>query len=288
MMTETTPMEKSDAFEQLRGYLFSIAYRMLGDVGDAEDIVQDAYLRWQRADQDTVESPKAFLSTIVTRLAIDHLQSARVRREEYIGPWLPEPLLVTEESEALAESVSMAFLVLLESLSPIERAVYLLREVFDYGYDEIARIVSKTEANCRQLFARAREHVAQRRPRFKASTEESDRLTGQFLQTIATGDLPGLVSLLSEDITVWSDGGGKATAARQPIHGADRVARFLLGLMKKAPPDYSFRLARINGRPGIINYAWGRVFSVIVLDIADGRIQSMYSVVNPDKLRHVT
>jgi RNA polymerase sigma-70 factor, ECF subfamily len=287
MMTETAPMEKSDAFEQFRGYLFSIAYRMLGDIGDAEDIVQDAYLRWQRTDLDTVESPKAFLSTIVTRLAIDHLQSARVRREEYIGPWLPEPLLVTEEPESLAESVSMAFLVLLESLSPIERAVYLLREVFDYGYDEIARIVRKTEANCRQLFARAREHVAQRRPRFKASTEENERLTGQFLQTIATGDLPGLVSLLSEDITVWSDGGGKATAARQPIHGADRVARFLLGLVKKAPPDYKYRLARVNGRPGIINYAWGRVFSVIVLDIADGRIQSMYSVVNPDKLRHV-
>jgi RNA polymerase sigma-70 factor (ECF subfamily) len=286
MMIETAPMEKAELFEQYRPYLFSIAYRMVASVGDAEDLVQEAYLRWQRVTEH-VASPKGFLATIVTRLALDFLDSARVRREEYVGPWLPEPLVFPEEPASLAESVSMAFLVLLQSLSPVERAVYLLREVFDYGYDEIARIVGKSEVNCRQLFVRARQNIAERRPRFTASEQESERLTEQFLRTVGTGDLPALVSLLSDDITMWSDGGGKATAARIPIYGADRVARFLIGIRSKAPADYSYRLARVNGQPGIVNYTGGTVTSVIILDIGAGRVQGLYAVVNPEKLRHV-
>jgi RNA polymerase sigma-70 factor (ECF subfamily) len=284
-------MDRTEIFEQHRRLLFGVAYRMLGSASDAEDVVQDAFLRWQHAADEEIDSPRAWLSTVVTRLAIDHLRSARVQRETYVGPWLPEPL-VTERAPAasdrlaLAESLSMAFLVMLEALGPVERAVFLLREVFDYDYDEIARVVGKSADNCRQMLHRARRHVVAGRPRFAASPEEHERLTQQFLATVATGDVPALVALLAEDITLWSDGGGKTAAARNPIHGADRVARFLVGILRKAPGGFAdVRMVRVNGEAGLVAYVGGRPRSVASLEIRDGRIQGIRIVVNPDKLR---
>ena len=268
---------------------------MLGSVADAEDVVQEAYLRWRRvSDRGEVSSPGAYLSTVVTRLCIDRLRSARARREEYVGPWLPEPLVAEPSKNAadravvLNESVSMAFLVLLESLSPTERAVFVLREVFGYGYDEVSRLVGKSEANCRQIARRARESVAARRPRFEASPGQEDRLVRRFLDVCSTGDMDGLLEVLSEDITLWSDGGGKARAALNPIHGPGKVARFLLAILDKAPPGFAVRLARINGRPGLVGYFGdGRPQSVVAFDVAEGRIRAIRIVVNPDKLRSV-
>ncbi|HEY7068154.1 MAG TPA: RNA polymerase sigma-70 factor [Chloroflexota bacterium] len=285
-------MTRAERFAEYRPLLFSIAYRMLGSVMDAEDVVQDAFLRWQQAAAAEVESPKAYLSTIVTRLCLDHLRSARVQREQYVGPWLPEPLVVEQEPDvadtaALHESLSMAFLVLLESLTPLERAVFLLHDVFGYDFAEVARVVGKSEANCRQLARRARSYVEARRPRFEPSRAEQDRLTAQFLRACNTGDLPGLVATLADDITLWTDGGGKVQAARNPIHGADAVARFILGALRKAPPGLDFRPAPVNGQPGVVSYVDGRPFGVVLFDIARGRIQGLRFVVNPDKLQHL-
>jgi RNA polymerase sigma-70 factor (ECF subfamily) len=277
-----------DLFDRHRPLLFSIAYRMLGSVMDAEDVVQEAFLRWQRAPRAEVRSPKAYLSAVVTRLCIDQLRTARTRREEYVGPWLPEPLPTEPDTSAIDESLSMAFLVLLESLNPTERAVFLLREVFDYDYGEISRLVGKSEANCRQIARRARDSVAARRPRFESSPEQEERLMGSFLEASLGGDMEGLVSVLSEDVTLWSDGGGKTRAALNPIHGADRVSRFLFGILRQAPPGLVIRKARVNGRPGIIGYfADGRPQSVTTLEVADGRIRAIHIVVNPEKLRAV-
>jgi RNA polymerase sigma-70 factor, ECF subfamily len=274
-----------DLFDRQRPLLFSIAYRMLGSVMDAEDVVQEAFLRWQRAPRTEVRSPKAYLSAVVTRLCIDQLRSARARREEYVGPWLPEPLPTEPDTAAIDESLSMAFLVLLESLNPTERAVFLLREVFDYDYEEISRLVGKSEANCRQIARRARDSVAARRPRFESSPEQEERLVGSFLEASLGGDMEGLVSLLSEDVTLWSDGGGKTRAALNPIHGADRVSRFLFGILRQAPPGLAVRRARVNGRPGLIGYfADGRPQSVTTLEVAEGRIRAIRIVVNPEKL----
>ncbi|MCA1558164.1 MAG: RNA polymerase sigma-70 factor, partial [Acidobacteria bacterium] len=231
-------MDRLEIFKEHRRLLFSLAYRMLGTVADAEDIVQEAFLRWQAAGDEEIKAPRAYLSAIVTNLSINHLQSARVKREEYIGPWLPEPLIADENQDPmrniqLADSLSMAFMILLEALAPTERAVFLLREVFDYEYEEIARMVGKTEANCRQMVSRARQHIRERRSRFDVSEEIRERLTGQFIKACASGDLQALMSLLSEDVTLLSDGGGRVTAARKPITGVDHVARFLTGLVKK-------------------------------------------------------
>ena len=270
-------------FDRHRPLLFSIAYRMLGSVMDAEDVVQEAYLRWQRASQAEVRSPRAYLSAVVTRLCIDQLRSARARREKYVGPWLPEPL--PTEPAAIDESLSMAFLVLLESLNPTERAVFLLREVFDYEYAEISELVGKSEANCRQIARRARDSVAARRPRFESSPEQEERLMEGFLEASLKGDMQGLVSLLAEDVTLWSDGGGKTRAALNPIHGADRVSRFLFGILRQAPPGLVVTRARVNGRPGLIGYFRdGRPQSVTTLDVAEGRIRAIRLVVNPEKL----
>ncbi|MCA1688304.1 MAG: RNA polymerase sigma-70 factor [Actinobacteria bacterium] len=281
--------DPSEVFDRHRPLLFSIAYRMLGSVMDAEDVVQEAFLRWQRASEAEVRSPKAYLSAVVTRLSIDQLRSARARREEYVGPWLPEPLPTgpAPDTAAVDESLSMAFLVLLESLNPTERAVFLLREVFDYDYEEISHLVGKSEANCRQIARRARDSVAARRPRFERSPEQEERLVERFVEACASGDLEGLVSLLSDDITVWSDGGGRVAAARRPIHGPDRVARFFLGLVSKAPPTFVASPVRINGGPGIVGYAGGRPLNVLAFDVADGRIRAIRIVVNPEKLRAV-
>jgi RNA polymerase sigma-70 factor (ECF subfamily) len=279
-------------FEPHRSLLFSIAYRMLGSVADAEDVVQEAYLRWQGAPEAEVRSPKSYLSAVVTRLSIDRLRSAKARREEYVGPWLPEPLFSEGDEEAddmteLDESLSMAFLVVLESLNPVERAVFLLREVFDYDYEEISRLVGKSEDNCRQIAHRARQAVAARRPRFERSPEQEERLSRQFLEACISGDMEGLISLLSEEVTLWSDGGGKITAAPYPIHGPERVARFLLRVLRTVPPGFSARLARINGGPGVVGYVDGHPTSVVALDVADGRLRGVRIVVNPEKLRAV-
>jgi RNA polymerase sigma-70 factor (ECF subfamily) len=275
----------SDAYEQLRPLAFSIAYRMLGSVAEAEDVVQEAFLRLHRAEN--VENPKAFVGTVTTRLAIDQLRSARARRETYPGSWLPEP--VVTDSRPDDDSVSMALLVTLESLSPVERAVFLLHDVFDYGYDEIAEIVGKTRDNCRQLALRARRHVESRRVRFEPSREQREALGARFFAAIHDGDLDGLVTLLAEDAVMTGDGGGKAAALRAPLHGADKVARFLLGLMRFAERHrYTLEPAEINGQPGAIARENGHVVGAMTIDIVDGHVTQVHSVVNPDKLTHLT
>ena len=276
-------------FERHRSLLFSIAYRMLGSVAEAEDAVQEAYLRWREVPEKEVRSPRSYLSAVVTRLSINRLRSARARREEYVGPWLPEPLVSEWGEDAglqteLDETLSMAFLVLLESLNPVERAVFLLREVFDYDYAEISRIVEKSEDNCRQIAHRARSAVATRRPRFEISPEHERRLTERFVEAATSGDMEGLVTLLSEDVTLWSDGGGKVAAAPYPIHGPERVSRFLVGIPRTLP-GFSARAVRVNGGPGAIGYVNGDPRGVVALDVAEGRIRGVRIVVNPDKLR---
>jgi RNA polymerase sigma-70 factor (ECF subfamily) len=288
-----TAMDRAAAFEAERERLFAIAYRMLGSASDAADVVQEAYLRWQQARADEVASPRAYLSTVVTRLAIDLLKSARMQREQYVGPWLPEPLV--EDAAAspadqllLAESLSMAFLVVLEELGPVERAVYILRELFDYPYDDVARIVGRSPEHCRQLLHRARARVVAARARPVAgSAEEHERLMQRFLATLATGDVAGLASMLADDVVLWSDGGGKRVAARKPIRGPMRVARFFAGVVRKAPSDLVLRLARVNGTPGLVAYVAGRPYGVLAFDVAGGRIGAVRSVVNPEKLRHL-
>ncbi len=282
----------SEVFTGLRPLLFSIAYRMVGSAMDAEDLVQDAYLRWQGAPDADVRSPKAYLATIVTRLAINHLRSARVQRESYVGPWLPEPLMTEHVPDAsgdveLSESLSMAFLVLLERLSPVERAVFLLSEVFDFEYAEIARIVDKTEANCRQLLTRAKKRLSPGpRPRFSVTSAHAERMLEGFSRAATLGDMDGLLALLAEDITVWSDGGGKVAAALQPIRGAERAARFMLGALRKfVPVDHIVRPAEINGQPGLISYLRGKPRTALAFDIVGDRIQTIYIIANPDKLQ---
>ncbi len=283
-------MIRDETFDEYRPLLFSIAYRMLGSVHDAEDVVQEAFVRWQKVADEEVRSPKSYLSSVVTRLCIDQLRSARMRREEYVGPWLPEPLTVEPATDAavLDETLSMAFLVLLESLSPVERAVFLLREVFDYDYAEISRIVGKSEANCRQISRRARQAVAARRPRFDHSPEQEERLVEQFIETCMSGDMEGLLKMMSEDITLWTDGGGRVRAARNPIYGSDRVARFLSGIIARAPEGLTIRRARVNGQPGIVSYyADGSPQGAATFDISGGRIVAIRLVVNPEKLGNI-
>jgi RNA polymerase sigma-70 factor (ECF subfamily) len=283
-------MNQLETFNQYRSLLFAIAYRMLSSAMDAEDIVQETFLRWQQVNPMEIESPKAYLTTITTRLCLDQLRSARTQREVYVGPWLPEPLLAesapdSAEIASLADSLSMAFLVLMESLSPVERAVYLLREVFDYDYPEIARIVSKSEIHCRQIVSRARQHLSSRRPRYEVLPGQQQRLSQQFAQACFSGDLPGLMTILAEDIVLHSDGGGKIKAAMRPIYGPDHVARFLLGILRKIPPGFTIHPAQINGQPGFITYIGNQPQIVLILDIMEERIGGIYVVVNPDKLR---
>lgn len=287
-----TATDRDEIFDQYRKLLFSIAYRMLGSVADAEDMVQEAFVRWQQVSVTEVRSPKAYLSAVVTRLSIDHLRAAKIRREEYVGPWLPEPLLTdgshdVAETIELDESLSMAFLVILESLNPTERAVFLLREVFAYDYEEISRIVEKSETNCRQISRRARESVAARRPRFEASAAQEERLLGSFIEACTDGDMEGLLALLSEDVILWSDGGGKTHAALNPIYGPEKVSRFLVGILGKTPAGFSTRIASINGHPGVIGYAGSQPMSAVALEEAEGRIQGIRIVVNPDKLQTI-
>jgi len=282
-----------DVFHQHQGLLFSIAYRMLGSAADAEDMLQETFIRWQQTSEAEIQSPRAYLVTIISRLCINHLQSARVQREEYVGQWLPEPLLTGSASDPSAtsridESLSMAFLVLLERLTPVERAVLLLREVFDYEYSEIARILGQNEPNCRQILRRARQHIAQIRPRFDPSPQQRERLLRQFLEASSRGDMEGLLALLSSEIVLYSDGGGKAAAVPNPIYGPENVTRFLFGVLRKVVPNNLVRrMVQINGQPGIVGYLDGHPYSVLSLDVTDGRIRNIYIVTNPEKLERL-
>lgn len=287
----------AELLEELRPRAFAIAYRMLGSVSEAEDVVQEGLLRLHRAleDGEEITSPQAYLATVVTRLAIDELRSARARRETYVGEWLPEPVVTDPESDPaghaeMADSLSLAFLVVLESLSPEQRAVFLLREVFDYPYDEIAEIVGKSEVASRQLATRARREVEQGRPRFEASREEHEELAQRFFAATREGNLDELEALLAADVELHGDGGGKAPALARPIYGRERAARTLANWWRVGSrvDGISLRPVEVNGQPGATVLAPdGRLISVMALDIAEGQIQGIRSIVNPDKLRHV-
>jgi RNA polymerase sigma-70 factor (ECF subfamily) len=283
--------------DELRRAAFGVAYRMLGSVADAEDVVQEALLRLHAALErgEEIASPRAYIGTIAARLAIDELRSARARRETYVGEWLPEPLVGAAPDDParhaeMADSLSMAFLVLLESLSPEQRAALLLRDVFDYRYDEIAGIIGSSEDNARQLASRARRHVAERRPRFEASPSARDELARRFFAAAEEGDLAGLEALLADDVVLRGDGGGKVPALARSLHGANRVARTLVNWAKAGARvgGVTRRAVEVNGQPGALLVAPdGGIISVMALEIADGRVQGVSSVVNPDKLAHL-
>lgn len=280
-------------FDQYRSLLFSVAYRMLGAVADAEDMLQETFIRWQQAPEEEIRSPRAFLVTIISRLCINHLQSARVRREEYPGQWLPEPIVTGPGADPLDliridESLSMAFLVLLERLTPPERAVFLLREVFDYEYSEIAAVLGQNEANCRQILSRAKQHITAMRPRFETSQQQKNDLLERFLKAASSGDMEGLLTLLANDVELHSDGGGKGIGARNLIHGANNVARGAVGTFSKLlPKKLTQRVAQINGEPGVVSYLDGKPYGVLTLEVREGRVQAIYIVTNPDKLSHL-
>ena len=289
--------EPDALLDELRPAAFAIAYRMLGSVSEAEDVVQEALLRFHRARETgpEIESPRAFVATVTTRLAIDELRSARARRELYVGEWLPEPVITDSPDDParhaeMADSLSLALLVVLESLSPEQRAVLLLRDVFDYGYDEISRIVGKSEANVRQLATRARAHVEDGRPRFQTSREQRDELARRFFAAVQDGDLAGLEALLAHDAVLTGDGGGKVPALARPLRGRSRVARALLGWVRVASrvPGVSMRPVEVNGTPGALLFdGEGRVVGVWAIETAGGEIAGVNSVVNPDKLGHL-
>ncbi|QGN34580.1 RNA polymerase sigma-70 factor [Microlunatus sp. Gsoil 973] len=293
MQTEVTD---EDEFLAIRPLLFSIAYEMTGSVADAEDILSEAYLRLRRSREHgtKIRSLRNYLSTVVSRLALDQLQSARSRREVYVGPWLPEPLVEEASSGGFeqverSDTVSMAFLVLLESLNPVERAVFVLREVFSFDYPQIAEIVGRSEANCRQLLRRARQHVEHRQPRFDADPADRDALARRFFAALARGDLGPLVDRLAEDVVAYGDGGGSWPSIPRPILGRENVVRMLTG-MARSGFGAGLRLHRVtvNGQPGaLVRTADGRLLNVIGLDIVNGQIVAVRSVINPDKLGHL-
>jgi RNA polymerase sigma-70 factor (ECF subfamily) len=282
-------MLTTEVFDEHRRLLFDVAYRMTGSVADAEDLVQDAWLRWSTVEVDRVDNPRAYLVRTITNLSLNQLTSARARRERYVGPWLPEPLLTqpdaSQEAE-MAESVSMAMLVVLETLSPLERAVFLLHDVFGYTHGEIASIVDKPETTVRQSASRARAHVAARRPRF--TTDEGVRAAAveRFLGACLGGDLGALMDVLAPDVVLWADGGGKVTAARRPLAGADHAARWILGVLARPGSQrVEFGPAEINGQPGLLGTVEGRPVGAVCLDVGvDGTIVALRFIVNPDKL----
>jgi RNA polymerase sigma-70 factor (TIGR02957 family) len=288
-----------EPFDRHRRLLFSVAYQMLGSVADAEDVVQDTWLRWSATDRDEVTDPRAYLVRITSRLALDRMDSARARRESYVGPWLPEPLLTgggpvaaapqapePEDAAELGEQVSLALLVVLETLSPAERAVFVLREAFGMSTAEVAGALGRSEAAVRQMAHRAREHVQARQPRFDADLRAQREVTERFFAAVAGGDLDALLAALAPDVVLISDGGGKASAARRPITGADKVARFLVGIAEKGAdiPDLRLAVAEVNGLPAIVGWVGAEPFGSVSLTMADGRIEQVLVVVNPDKL----
>jgi RNA polymerase sigma-70 factor (ECF subfamily) len=287
---EATAPDRLTTFHQYRGLLFSVAYRMLGSVADAEDMLQETFIRWQQTPEEDIRSARAYLVTIISRLCLNQLQSARVQREEYVGQWLPEPIITGPGSDPLElirvdESLSMAFLVMLERLTPVERAVFLLREVFEYDYAEIASILNQSESNSRQILSRAKQHVAEMRPRFQTSQQEKKHWLERFVQATTSGDLQGLLALLASDVVLHSDGGGKGAGAPNLIRGAHNVARGALGALRKLHAmNLTHRVAEINGEPAIISYLNEEPYSVLTLDAQESGIQTIYVVTNPEKL----
>lgn len=291
-------MDELELFQSHRPALFAVAYRMLGSASDAEDVVQDAWLRFSAAHGDDVRSVKAYLTTIVTRLCLDRLKSARVKREAYVGPWLPEPVVTDghpgpERLLAQAESVTLAFLVLLETLSPEERAVFLLREVFNYEYDEIAAMLELTSANCRQLFHRAKGRLAEGKPRVRANLEELRPLVERFVQAFRDGSEEALTDVLAADVGFWSDGGGKVTAAGRPVFGREQVARMLVGFRRSAVAGgmtlalVTHEITEVNGEPALLQRVAGHLDGVYVLSVADNAIAAIRVIRNPDKLTYL-
>ena len=289
-MTTDTP---TDVFEEHRPVLMGVAYRMLGRVADAEDVVQDAWLRWSAADRAEVREPRAYLVRVTTRLAIDRLRQVKARGEAYVGPWLPEPYVTdfgdtvpdTEERAVLADSVSLAVLVVLESLSPLERAVFVLREAFGYPYADIAAMLDRGEPAVRQLAGRARRHVDERRPRYEVDPAQRRDLTERFLAAAAEGDLAGLMEMLAPDVRLIGDSGGKSKAPLRILETADNVGRFLVAVAGKGVPEMSFRFMELNGGPAVLILSGDTPDSVFQVDVSAGRIRSVYIVRNPDKLR---
>ncbi|MCX5419160.1 RNA polymerase sigma-70 factor [Streptomyces sp. NBC_00078] len=288
MTTDT----ETDVFEDHRPVLMGVAYRMLGRVADAEDVVQEAWLRWSGADRGEVREPRGYLVRITTRLAIDRLRQVKARNEAYVGPWLPEPYVTdfgdtvpdTAERAVLADSVSLAVLVVLESLSPLERAVFVLREAFGYPYSDIAAMLERGEAAVRQLAGRARKHVEERRPRYEVDPGRRRELTERFLAAASEGDLEGLMALLAPDVRLVGDSGGKSRAPLQVLESADNVGRFLVGVAQKSVPDLSVRFMEINGGLAVVVLSAGKPDSVFQVDVFEGRIQAVYIMRNPDKL----
>ncbi|MFT4299117.1 MAG: RNA polymerase sigma-70 factor [Aeromicrobium sp.] len=277
----------AEAFTDHRPLLFTVAYEMLGTVADAEDVLQEAWVRWADVDLSTVENPRAYLVRIVTRMALNHLRTVQRRREDYIGNWLPEPVQTVPDiadDVLLAESVSLAMLLVLESLSPAERAVFVLHEVFGYRFTEIARIVDKSEAAVRQIAHRARSHVTARRQRFEPDSEEVREVVGAFLWATISGDVNRLMEVLAPDVVQMSDGGGKMSAARRPVVGREAVARFSIGIARTNPMDPDLQVMNCNGLPGVLLYREGRLDTVLVFEVSGGLIQRYYAIRNPDKL----
>lgn len=286
----------AEAFAEHRSLLFAVAYRILGTAADAEDAVQDAWLKWSAADRSGVADPEAYLVRVVSHTAVDRLRSARDRRETYVGPWLPEPILTspdTAEDVVATESVSMALLVVLETLGPLERAVFVLREVFGFGHAEIADAVGRSEAAVRQIAHRAREHVQARRPRLHVDRTRRREITQRFLAAATGGDLNALLELLAPDVALWTDGGGKVRQAMRPVTGAERVAAWFAGVATRAyegvePAEMAVELVELNGGPGLVFTGAGRVLATLTLDLDDaGRVSAIHNVANPDKLRAV-
>lgn len=281
-------------FEAQRPRLFALAYRLLGSASAAEDVVQDTFLRWNGIDRTAVVTPAAWLAKVVTNLCLNRLTSASARREEYVGPWLPEPVLTAGsplgpmETVEQRESVSLALLMLLERLTPAERAVFVLREAFAYSHREIADILDLTEANSQQLYRRARVHVGRERPRFDASPDQGRQITERFLAAARGGDLAGLERMLAADVVAWADGGGKVAAARRPVRGTEKVARYLSGWMSRPVPGLEIAVAEVNGQPGILGATGGRLLGVMVLELAGGRVRAVHTIVNPDKLAFIS
>ena len=286
--------DSAQSFETHRSHLTGLAYRMLGSLAEAQDVVQEAYLRWHQArTRENVEEPRAFLSKTVTRLCLDHLKSAHARRELYVGPWLPEPVfdhdaLTVEAATEYAQDLSVALMLTLERLSPLERAAFLLHDVFDMDFDEVAGILGRKPDSCRQLATRARARVRASRPRFRTSPEQCERLAAAFGQAVRAGDAQAITSLLARDATYYSDGGGKIVSALRPIKGRDRITRLIAGISRKAQiADGGLRPSRINGLPGFIVELRNGTVVTVAMDFHDGLIANLYLVGNPEKLRQV-